>query len=82
MVGILWRSAEGYIRHWFAVLGAMFVAGLWVPIYGLQVTQGDLYGRPLFLPDKLGWEGSLIITLAILTAFYLFVTWVEIRKKT
>jgi len=80
-VGMLWRSAEGYIRHWFAVLGAMLVAGLWVPIYGSQVGTGKLYGSPLFLPDKFGWGGTLIGVLAILIAFYIFVTWIELKKK-
>ena len=78
---MLWRSAEGYIRHWFAVLGAMLVAGLWVPIYGSQVGTGKLYGSPLFLPDKFGWGGTLIGVLAILIAFYIFVTWIELKKK-
>jgi len=80
-VGILWRSAEGYIRHVFALIGTMFVAGLWVPIYGAQVGKGWLYGKPVFLPDKFGWGGALILTLAVLIGFYLFVTWIEVRKK-
>lgn len=78
-IGILWRSAEGYIRHWFSVLGGMLVAGLWVPIYGFNVGKGWLYGTQVFLPEKLGWGLALIITLAILIAFYIFVTWIEIK---
>ena len=78
---MLGRAAEGYIRHWFAVLGAMLVAGLWVPIYGSQVGTGKLYGPPVFLPDKFGWGGALIITLTIIIAFYFFVAWIEFRKK-
>lgn len=79
-IGILWRSAEGYIRHWFSVVGGMLVAGLWVPIYGFTVGKGWLYGAQVFLPEKLGWGYALIITLTILTAFYIFVTWIEIRN--
>jgi uncharacterized membrane protein YedE/YeeE len=78
-IGILWRSAEGYIRHWFSVFGAMLAAGLWVPIYGFNVGKGWLYGNPVFLPEKFGWGYALIITLAFLTAFYIFVTWLEVR---
>lgn len=59
----------------------MLAAGLWVPVYGSQVGKGWLYGQPVFLPDKLGWGGALIFTLAILISFYLFVTWLEVRKK-
>ncbi len=80
-IGILWRSAEGYIRHWFSVLGGMLVAGLWVPVYGFNVGKGWLYGTQVFLPEKLGWGYALIITLTILTAFYIFVTWIEITAS-
>ncbi|MBI5741636.1 MAG: hypothetical protein HZA16_13090 [Nitrospirae bacterium] len=59
----------------------MLVAGLWVPIYGAQVGTGGLYGPSVFLPDKFGWGGALIITLSALTAFYFFVAWIEFRKK-
>ncbi|MBI5741214.1 MAG: hypothetical protein HZA16_10900 [Nitrospirae bacterium] len=78
---MLWRSAEGYIRHWFAVLGAMLVAGLWVPLYGEQAGNGRLYGKAVFLPEKLGWGGSLITVLAALAFFYILVTWIELKKK-
>ena len=81
MVGMLWRSAEGYIRHWLALLGAMLVAGLWVPLYGYQVGSGWLYGPEIFLPDKFGYGGALMIVLLILTVCYMFFTWIEIRKK-
>ncbi len=80
-IGILWRSAEGYIRHWFSLLGGMLVAGLWVPVYGFNVGKGWLYGTPVFLPDKLGWGYALIIVLTILTAFYFFVRWIEITAS-
>jgi len=69
------------MKHWFAVFGAMLAGGLWVPLYGSKVGQGWLYGRPIFLHDRLGWTGTLIITLSFLTAFYIFVTWIEKRAK-
>jgi len=59
----------------------MLVAGLWVPIYGSQVGTGKLYGKPLFLPEKLGWGGALVFSLSVLALFYFFVSWVEFRKK-
>lgn len=80
-MGIIGRSAEGYVRHWFAVLGAMLVAGLWVPFYGSQVGTGRLYGTPVLLPEKFGWGGALFITLSVLTLFYFFAAWIEFRKK-
>lgn len=81
MVGILRRSAEGHIKHLFAILGAMLVAGLWVPVYGSQVGDGPLYGEGVFLPERLGWAGALITTLTILIGFYIFVTWLEKKAK-
>jgi hypothetical protein len=59
----------------------MLVAGLWVPVYGYQVTEGNLYGNAVFLPEKLGWEGAVLGTLTVLTTFYVFVTWIEVKKK-
>lgn len=59
----------------------MLVAGLWVPLYGEQVGQGWLYGQTISLSEKLGWGGSLLAVLATLAAFYIFVTWIEIKKK-
>jgi len=78
--GILRRSAEGHVRHWFAVLGAMLVAGIWVPLYGHKVGDGWLYGKGVFLPDRLGWAGALTASLSVLVLFYFFVLRLE-RKK-
>lgn len=80
-VGVLWRSAEGYVRHWFALLGGMLAAGSWVHIYGSQVGKGWLYGPKVYLPDILGWAGAIITSIIVLTVFYLFLTWVEVRKR-
>jgi membrane protein DedA with SNARE-associated domain len=59
----------------------MVAAVLWVPIYGSKVGEGWLYGKPVFLPDKFGWGGALILILSALIGLYLFVTWIEVRKK-
>lgn len=80
-VGVLWRSAEGYVRHWFAILGGMLAAGSWVLIYGQTVGKGPLYGEKVFLPDTFGWPGALAVAGLTLVAFYVFLTWVEARKR-
>lgn len=59
----------------------MLVGGLWVPIYGSQVLKGKLYGQGVFLPDMFGWANALIITITILIAFYILITWIEAGKK-
>lgn len=58
----------------------MLAAGSWVHIYGQQVGKGWLYGSKVFLPDVLGWAGALAVVGLALAAFYLFLTWVEVRK--
>ena len=60
----------------------MLAAGLWVPLYGSQVGDGPLYREGVFLPERLGWGGALIITLTVLTGFYIFVAWTEKKTKS
>jgi len=79
--GILWRSAEGYVRHWFAVIGGMLAAGSWVLVYGAKVGEGWLYGPKVFLPDVLGWPGALIAASLLLTIFYILLVFVEVKTK-
>lgn len=79
--GILWRSAEGYIRAWFALLGGMLSAGSWVLIYGKHVGEGWLYGKPVFLPNLFGWVGSIASVFLFLALFYLFIIWLEVGKR-
>jgi uncharacterized membrane protein YedE/YeeE len=79
--GILWRSAEGYIRHWFAIIGGMLAAGSWVLLYGAKVGEGWLYGSKVFLPDVLGWPGALIVSSLMLVVFYIILVLVEVKKK-
>lgn len=86
-VGVLWRSAEGYVRHWFAILGGMLTAGSWVLLYGHQVGQGWIYSSSagglgkVFLPTALGWGGALAAAALTLAAFYTFLTWLEAKKR-
>ena len=76
-VGILWRSAEGYMRSWFAILGGMLSAGSWMLIYGKHVGEGWLYGKPVFLPDIFGWVGGLAAVLLFIGSFYLLIVKLE-----
>ncbi|WP_054936856.1 YeeE/YedE thiosulfate transporter family protein [Moorella stamsii] len=79
-LGILVRSGEGYTRSWVAILSGMLTSGAWVHIYGQKVGQGWLYGKPVFLPDIIGWGGALAFVYAFLLVFYLFILWVEAGK--
>jgi uncharacterized membrane protein YedE/YeeE len=80
-VGILWRSAEGYMRSWFALLGGILSAGSWVLLYGKHVGEGWLYGSPVFLPDFFGWLGALAVVFLFLGLFYLLIVRLEVQKR-
>lgn len=76
-LGILVRSGEGYMRSWLAVIGGMMSAGAWMRLYGAPVGQGSLYGKPIFLPNVLGWYGAVAAVFAFLAVFYLVIRIVE-----
>lgn len=80
-LGILVRSGEGYVRSWLAILGGMLTAGSWTRLYGHQVGEGWLYGKPVFLPAYLGWGGAVGFVFAFIIAFYLLILWVEAGKN-
>lgn len=79
--GIIWRSAEGYVRAWFAVISGMLTSGSWVLLYGKHVGEGWLYGKPFSLGHYFGWFGGTIIIFLFLACFYILITYVEGRKK-
>jgi len=80
-VGILWRSAEGYVRAWIAVAAGMLSSGAWVLIYGNQVGRGWLYGKPFSLGEEFGWFWGTTLVFLFLASFYIFITWVEAKKN-
>jgi len=79
-VGILWRSAEGYVRAWIAVAAGMLSSGAWVLIYGNHVGKGWLYGKPFSLGEEFGWFWGTALVFLFLASFYIFITWVEAKK--
>lgn len=79
--GLLWRTAEGYIRIWFALLGGVLASGSWTLIYGYQVGKGWLYGPKVFMPNIMGWVPAILAILVAIWAWYAFVTWMELRKR-
>jgi hypothetical protein len=79
-IGMIWRSAEGSVRMWFALLAAMLVSAAWPIIYGAQVGSGWLYGAPVFIPDLFGWAGGLAFTLGLIWLWYLVLKVVERRR--
>lgn len=79
--GILWRSAEGYIRAWIALIAGALTSGSWVLIYGHRVGEGWLYGKPFSLGHHFGWFGGTMLIFLFLACFYILITYVEATKN-
>ncbi len=79
--GTLWRSAEGYVRLWFALVSGILVAAAWPLIYGEPVGKGWLYGSKVFIPNVIGWEGGLLVTLAAVWLWYLALLLIGRRRR-
>ncbi|RJQ50173.1 MAG: hypothetical protein C4526_12335 [Nitrospiraceae bacterium] len=77
---MLWRSAEGYVRHWFALLGAMLVIAL-RPAIILMLKGSWVYRKFEVLPYQFGLETAFITTMTILIVFYAFLRWTDYRRK-
>ncbi len=80
--GTLWRVGEGQIKLWLVV-----------PFFGItnsimtnyfrdwELEASGKLGKYVYLPDVLGYTGTLILILAIMTIWYLVVVWNEDSGK-
>lgn len=82
-VGALWRSGEGQVKLWFAVLGFLLMS----PISSKFIVPGftnilpEWAKRQVFLPDYLGYWGALLFFFILILLYYLFVKWNERTGK-
>ena len=82
-VGATWRSGEGHVKLWLALLGIV-IAG---PLTAEYIKPGFLemlpasMNRQVFLPDHFTYSGSIVIMLAIFLLWYIFVNWNERTGK-
>ena len=77
---MLWRSAEGYVKHWFALLGAMLVVALRFPLSSL-LRDSWLYSAVSVTSYEFTLESSLVTTMTLLVAMYAFLKWFDQRAK-
>ena len=77
---MLWRSAEGYVKHWFALLGAMLVVVLRVPLSSL-LRDSWLYSAVRVSSYEFTLESALVTTMTLLLAMYIFLKWFDYRAK-
>lgn len=76
--GTLFRVGEGNIQFWFALLGAVVSA----PLFLLLLNKtGFQMSEPVWLVDHLGWQGSLLVGFAFLGIWLLVVQWNEMRMR-
>ncbi|MBU8920694.1 MAG: YeeE/YedE family protein [Bacteroidales bacterium] len=82
-VGTLWRAGEGHIKLWFSAIGFM----LFAPISKKFIVPGFAEMLPewakqkVFLPDRFGYGGAVLIFLVIIALWYGFVKWNERTGK-
>jgi len=82
-VGATWRSAEGHVKLWFALVG-IIVAGPLTAEYlkprFLEMLPAAM-NKQVFLPDHFTYSGSVLIMMLIFLLWYLFVNWNERTGK-
>ncbi len=82
-VGTLWRFGEGQVKLWAAALGFLLIS----PITQNYIEPGFVKLIPHsarfrnFMPDYIGYAWSVVLVLAILLIWYLFVKWNEKTGK-
>ena len=78
-VGSTWRAGEGHVKLWFSLIGLI----LFLPITAEYIKPAFMDALPasmkeaIFLPDKLGYGGSICLMLLVLVVWYVFVKWNE-----
>jgi len=83
VVGSIWRAGEGHMKLWASLVG-MIVA---MPLTAKYIAPPLYEALPpsmkqqFFLPAKIGYGSSILIFLAIILLWYLFVKWNEKTGK-
>jgi uncharacterized membrane protein YedE/YeeE len=78
--GSIWRAGEGHVKLWVALF--FFAAGASMMRRLLVSTEliREL-GSASFLPNLLGWRGSIWLVVALMALWYLLSGWNESRKS-
>lgn len=78
-VGSTWRAGEGHVKLWFSLIGLIISLPLTAeyikPVF-LDMLPASM-NEQFFLPDTLGYGGSVCFLLLILLIWYLFAKWNE-----
>ncbi len=86
--GTLWRVGEGQMKLWlvvpfFGISNAIMTK--WFKAMAMEGTgvmhEGSKLGKHIFLPDALGWGGTLLLIALAMGIWYLVVDWNEDSNK-
>jgi uncharacterized membrane protein YedE/YeeE len=78
--GTLWRVAEGQLKLWITLFTFATTNSLMTTLFRSTGFRAKL-GAAVFLPEYLGWGGSLFLIAAILIVWYAVVVWNEETNK-
>ena len=78
--GSLYRMAEGYVGSWVTMGGIIIGLGLLSQTWNWWWLNIISQEYSIFLPAKLGYGGSIILTLSGLLAIFILVLWWESRS--
>jgi len=82
-VGATWRSGEGHVKLWLALVGIIIAGPLtaeYIKPKFLDILPASM-NKQIFLPDHFTYSGSVLIMLLIFMLWYLFVKWNERTGK-
>ena len=75
--GTAWRACEGQIKLMVALVVFALTNSLTKAAIGLSPVATALVGYSVYLPDWIGYQGTLIAIFAILGGWYAVVSWNE-----
>lgn len=78
-VGSTWRAGEGHVKLWLSLVGLVIALPLtaeYIKPAFLDMLPASM-NEQMFLPDTLGYGGSICFMLLILLVWYIFVKWNE-----
>jgi len=86
--GTLWRMGEGQMKLWIACVFfgvSNAIMGNWFKAIHMEGTGplhvGSKLGKHIYLPDVLGYGGTLLLVAVVMGLWYLIVSWNEDSNK-
>ncbi len=78
--GSLWRVAEGQVKLWVVILTFALSNSLFR--YWFEENDWmEKLGKPIFLPDYLGYGGSIFLVIVAMLIWYIVIDWNEESNK-